>query len=80
MDVSQSFNIDTLLLEIFVVLKWVIAGVEVLVWWSMVLVKGSVRDSILDVGTLLPAEVSLTEKTISWDPVVVWCWLKIIGV
>ena len=76
-DVSKGIDINLLLEEIFVGLKWVIESVEVSMWWSIILLEGGKSFTLFKVSFHLRVEISLGEKTIGWNPVVVRCWLEV---
>lgn len=78
MDSLEGFNVDLLLEEVLVGLKWVIHGIEVSMWWSIILLEGGKSFTLLEVGFHLRVEISLREKTEGWNPVVVSCWLEVI--
>ena len=59
MDALECFDIDLLLEKVLVGLKWVIDGVEVSVWWSIILLEGGKSFSLLEVGFHLRVEISL---------------------
>ena len=77
MSVLKSLDVDTLLEDVLVVLKWIVRWVEVLVWWTMGLLERSVVHSLRKVSFHLSSEVPLREKPVRWNPVVVLCWLVV---
>ena len=76
-DGFESCNIHALFKQVLIVLQWVISWVEVLIWWSMSLLEGSVVDALSKVGLHLSSEVPLGEETIGWNPVVVLSWFVV---
>lgn len=59
MDGLEGFDVDLLLEEVFVRLKWVIDGIEVCMWWSIILLEGGKSFTLLEVGFHLRVEISL---------------------
>jgi hypothetical protein len=57
MNVSKGFDIDSSLDEIFVLVQWVVKSIEVLVWWTMMLLKTSVVGTHTEVTFHLVFEV-----------------------
>jgi len=58
-DGFEGLNVDLLLEEVFVGLKWVIDGIEVSMWWSIILLEGGKSFTLLEVGFQLRVEISL---------------------
>jgi hypothetical protein len=80
MYVSECLNINSLFSEIFVFVQWVKLFVVVFVGWAMIFGKTSVGLSLLQTSFQLVFEVHLREQTILRNPVILGCWLVIIGV
>ena len=80
MDISEGLDVDSSLGEVLVLVEWVVEGVEVLVWWSVILLESGVSTSLLEVCVHLVSEVSLGEETVAWHPVVSWGSLVVPGV
>jgi hypothetical protein len=78
--VAHFFRFDTLVLEIFAVLEFVVLGSEVLVGGSVVLLEASVADSSAKLRLHHAAEVNLTEDAVVRHVMVHGCSLKVVQV
>ena len=70
MGIAEHLHVDTLGLEVLVVLEWVVEGRVVLVGWSVILLEGGVGLTDSEVGVHLSAEVPLGEQPVVGNPVV----------
>ena len=78
--VSESLDVNASLQKVLVLVQWVEEHVEVLVWWTVILLQAGVGVSDTQVGLQLVLEVSLGEESEVWHPVVSGGGLVVPGV